>query len=184
MKKIITSSLVVIYILPALAFGQEREKSIEDLGFLVGAWRGEATLSYPREENRSARLETVEAACAYVLKDTYIQCDTAWTREDGETRTFRLHFNYNDLDGAYQTLFVYDNWPRQVSYLLNYDAKASAYIGLSDFEDSDGVAGQERTFWRVSEDGNEIRSEEYNHLETDPPDHWPRYFEFVWRKVP
>lgn len=169
--------------LPDLAFAQKTEKSIKDLEFLIGAWRGEATLSYPREEKRSARLETVEAECRYILKNTYIQCDTAWTREDGQVRTFRLHFNYNHLDEAYQTLFIYDNWPRQVSYLFNYDVEANAYIGLSAFEDSIGVSGQERTLWRITNDGNEIRSEEYNHLETDPANYWPKYFEFVWRRT-
>jgi len=179
----IMASVVIMCSLPASGLAQEPEKSIKDLNFLIGAWRGEATLSYPREVNRNARSETVEAECRYILKETYIQCDTAWTREDGDTRTFRLHFNYNSLDHAYQTLFIYDNWPRQVSYLLAYDAKAGVYAGQSDFEDSEGVSGQERIFWRVSEDGNEIHSEEYNHLETEPVDYWPKYFEFVWRKI-
>ena len=183
MKKIIAASILAMQLSPTFAFGQEAEQSIKDLDFLIGAWRGEATLSYPREKNRDARLETVAAECGYILKNTYIQCDTVWTRDGGISRTFRLHFNYNNLDHAYQTLFVYDSWPRHVSYLVNYDTKADAYIGLSDFEDEEGVSGQERILWRVSEDGNEIHSEEYIHLEAEPADYWPKNFEFVWRKV-
>ena len=178
-----TLPLLLTLFTPSLSLADELEKSIADLDFLIGDWRGEAVLSYPREDGRDPRRENVEASCAYILNNTYIQCDTAWTREDGATRTFRLHFNYNALDEGYQTLFVYDNWPRHVSYLLHYDDNKGAYVGRSEFEDDDGVAGEERVIWRVAADGSEIQSEEYNHLETDPDDYWPRYFEFVWRKA-
>lgn len=174
--------LLLALLAPSFSLAEETEKSISDLDFLIGDWRGEAVLSYPREESRDPRHENVVAACAYILKNTYIQCDTEWTREDGVTRSFRLHFNYNALDEGYQTLFVYDNWPRHVSYLLHDADKLGAYVGTSEFEDDDGVSGQERVIWRVSADGSEIRSEERNNLETDPADYWPKYFEFVWRK--
>ena len=167
----------------AITNAQAEENSIRDLDFFIGEWRGEATLSYPREEGREPRDETVSVSCDYILKDTYIQCDTAWTRADGRTRTFRLHFNHIEDENAYQTLFIYDNHPHHVSYPLRYNKESKAYLGASDFEMDDGVAGKERIVWRVSEDGNEISCEEFNHLETDPEDFWPRNFKFTWRKV-
>ena len=182
--KILAASIVcLVAASPAWAQAYESQPSIADFGFLIGDWEGQSTFLYPREEGREQSQETVSTTCKYVLKETYIQCDTAWTNAEDRTRTFRLHFNYNQLDEGYQVLFVYDNWPRHVSYLLHYDDKAGAYIGLSDFEDSDGVSGQERVEWRVSDDKRELRSSEFNHLETDPDGYWANYFEFVWRKA-
>ena len=70
-----------------------------------------------------------------------------------------------------------------MSYLLNYDESQNAFIGFSEFEDAEGVAGEERVEWRLSEDAKELRSTEYNHLESDPDGYWANSFEFVWQKV-
>lgn len=184
-KSIIGVSTLAFIVLPTQSFANETDKepSIKDLDFLIGTWEGQSTFLYPRDEERSPANETVKVSCAYVLKDTYIQCDTAWTNSDDRTRTFRLHFNHNRLDEAYQVLFIYDNWPRHVSYLLNYDDSEDAYIGLSEFEDADGETGEERVEWRLSEDERELRSAEFNHLASDPDDYWAKSFEYVWRKV-
>ena len=183
MKNRILLSAAAAFSFCTISSAQGEENSIRNLDFFIGEWRGEATLSYPREEGREPREETVAVSCNYILKDTYIQCDTAWTRADGRTRTFRLHFNHIEEDNVFQTLFIYDNYPHHVSYPLRFDAKTNAYLGSSDFEMDDGVAGSERIVWRVSEDGKEISCEEFNHLETDPDDFWPRNFQFTWRKV-
>lgn len=177
------STLTCLAAMPGIATEPENEKSINDLEFLIGEWEGQSTFLYPRDEDRSPAHETVQVSCAYVLKDSYIQCDTAWTNADDRTRTFRLHFNHNQLDEAYQVLFIYDNWPRHVSYLLNYDESKNAYIGFSEFEDAEGGTGEERVEWRLSDDQRELHSAEFNHLETDPDGFWANSFEFVWRKV-
>ena len=158
-------------------------KSIADLDFLIGDWTGQSTFTYPREAGRTKSHEDVRAHCAHILKNTYIQCDTWWTNSEGRTRIFRLHFNYSKLDNAYQTLFVYDNWPRHVSYFLNYDEARNVYVGESDFEDAEGQGGRERIEWRVSADRRELHSQETNNLDGEPEDYWPKYFEFTWRKA-
>jgi hypothetical protein len=117
------------------------------------------------------------------LKDTYIQCDSAWARADGRVRTLRWHINYNAIDGGYQKLFIYDNYPRHVSYLLHYEQALGAYVGLSEFEEADGTTGDERVEIRVSEAGDEMNVTEAYHSATDPDEFWATSFTYVWRKV-
>lgn len=165
---------------PAIA----AEKSLDDFAFLIGEWEGRSTFLFEREEGREPVHEDVRATCGYILKKTYIQCDTQWTRDgDGRKRTFRVHFNYNALDETHQILFLYDNWPRHFAYPLKFDETENAFVGLSTFENSDGVEGNERVLWSVSQDGNEVRSREYNHLATDPEDYYAQSFEFIWRRA-
>ncbi len=178
-----TASVFFFVSMPSIANDGVSKQSIKDLDFLIGEWEGQSTFFYPRDEGRTPSHETVRVLCQYVLKDTYIQCDTAWTNAQNQTRTFRLHFNHNQLDKAYQLLFIYDNWPRHVSYLLNYDDDQKAYFGFSEFEDANGQTGQERVEWRLSDDKRELHSTEFNHLESDPENYWANSFEFVWRKI-
>lgn len=156
--------------------------SIRDLDVFIGEWEGRSTFLFPRDEGRAPAHEDVTAVCKYVLKETYIQCDTAWTRSDGRTRTFRIHFNYNEEEGGYQTLFIYDNWPGISKYVLRYDSDAGDYVGFTEYENNDGVIVDERIVWVVSQDGNEIRSEEYHHAPSDSEGVWVQSFEFVWRR--
>ncbi len=179
--------LTIVTMISALAAPviaeKEENPSIADLGFLVGEWEGRSTFYYPREEGRVRAYEKSRTRCSYILKNTYIQCDTSWTRDGGGERTLRLHLNYNNLDKGYQVLYIYDNWPRHVSYLMQYDEEKKAFVGFSNFEDSDGVAGKERVLWRPSADGAEVYSAEFSNLETDTEDYWPKYFDFTWRKI-
>ena len=153
MKKILTAALAAIFASPAL--GEDKtEPSIADLDFFIGEWEGNSRFFYPREPEREDAFEASCTSCKYILKETYIQCDTSWTRNsDQRTRTLRLMLNYNALDEGYQVLYIYDNWPRHVSYLIHYDEEIGAYVGMSDFEDGAGATGKERIEWRVSADG-------------------------------
>ena len=157
--------------------------SIKDFDFFIGEWKGRSTFLFPRDEGRASAHEDVTAVCQYVLKETYIQCDTAWTRADGRTRTFRIHFNYNGEEGGYQTLFIYDNWPGISNYVLRHDVDAGEYVGFTEYENNDGVIVDERIVWRISPDENEVRSEEYHHAPSDPEGAWVQTFEFVWRRA-
>lgn len=168
---------------PAFAQVEESDTSIVDFDFLIGEWEGRSTFLYPRDEGRAPAHEDVAAVCQYILKETYIQCDTAWTRADGRTRTFRIHFNYNGEEGGYQTLFIYDNWPGISNYVLRYDDDAEAYVGFTEYENNDGVTVDERIVWRVSRDSNEVISQEFHHAPSDPEGAWVQTFEFVWRRT-
>lgn len=181
MKKVVIKTIACVSAL-ASAHASDAEPSINDLEFLIGEWSGEATLSYPREPAREARRETVNVICDYTLKQSHIQCDSAWQRASGETRTFRLYLNYNALDGQFEKLFLYDNWPRRTAYPFDYDAEGGVISATTTFEEADGVTGEERILWTLDEDRTKIRGEESNRLETDPSDQWLQTFEFVWRK--
>ena len=181
--RILAISAACLLVVPSV-FAQEDADtpSIADLDFFIGEWEGRSTLFFPYDEEREPIREETSAVCKYILKETYIQCDTAWTRTDGRTRTFRLHLNYNEEEGGYQTLFIYDNWPGIANYALKYEAAADKYVGFTDFENDDGETVGERIVWRVSSDRNEIRSEEFHHTPSDSEGAWSQTFEFVWRR--
>ena len=161
------------------AESQSGERSIDELAALIGDWEGTSTLFSPRRPEAKQRWEDVTFSCDWILKRTYIACDTKWTRRDKyRNRTFKLFFNYNSVDEGYQTLFIYDNWPRSVSYLIQGGEARGQYIGFVEFESGDGVSGKERIVWQFSEDGNQLSSDEYNHMETDPDGEWRHTFTF------
>jgi len=182
MRILIIASACLLAAPSAYAQSAESSPSIADFDFFIGEWEGRSTFLFPRDEGRDPAHEDVTAVCKYILRETYIQCDTAWTRADGRTRAFRIHFNYNDDEGAYQTLFIYDNWLGISNYALNYSADADEYVGFTDFENNDGVMIDERIVWSVSSDQNEVRSAEYHHAPSDPEGAWVQTFEFVWRR--
>jgi len=175
-------AMVALFASPVMAQAEETP-SIADFDFLVGDWEGDSIFYYPREKGRMQAHEKTKTSCVYILENTYIQCDASWTRDDGRERMLRMHLNYNKLDEGYQILYIYANWPRNVSYLMHYDETEKAFIGMSDYELSDGTRGTERVLWRPSSDGTEVYSAEFNNLETEADDIWLKSFDFTWRKV-
>lgn len=163
------------------AFAQPPEALDPALEFLIGTWEGEATLYAAPGDDRADRVESVAAKCIPILKNAYIQCDTAWRREDGRERTFRLHLNYNQISERHQMLYIYDNWPEHVRYPVDYAPETRSFTGVSAGENADGGAWEERVVWRVSEDGNEIHATE--HVRDPGQPDWRLSFEFTWRRA-
>lgn len=153
------------------------------ISLLAGNWEGTATAYFEREEEREPRFEEVSVNCETVLKDTYAKCYSVWTTPQGISRELLIFWNYDVRSENYEILFLYDNWPGKVNYKLDFDEEKKLLNGYDTFTASGGVAAEEKVTWQISQDGNEIRSTEYNHYETDPDDYWAKSFEFVWRRV-
>ena len=153
------------------------------LDVFAGEWAGEATAYFPRREDRDDRHEDVELHCEQVLKNTYVQCRSSWTTTDGRTRELLVFWNFDEESDRYQILYLYDNWPGKVNYELAYDAATRTLKGSDTFEGPGGVAAKERVEWTFAEDGQEIRSTEFNRYATDPEGYWAKSFEFVLRRV-
>jgi len=177
--------LIMINIIIPL-YAQENSNQVDNkdelLDLFVGDWEGNATAYFPREEGREERKEIITVHAKKILKDTYIHCSSDWKNTKGGERQLEIFWNYDHHSEKYEILFLYDNWPGKVNYQLDYDLEKRTLNGYDTFTASGGVAAKEKVIWQISEDGNEIKSTEYNHYETDPEDYWAKSFEFVWRK--
>jgi hypothetical protein len=182
MKMVIklSSYLMIIMSLSSPQVASQDTSNI--IGIFEGEWEGNATAYFPRDKNRENREEVVKAECKKILKDTYIQCSTSWTRTDGRTRTLMIFLNYDNENKNHEILFIYDNWPGKVKYKLYYNEEERKFTGSDTFTAPGGIAAEERVEWFISTDGSEIRCIEYNHYVTDADGYWPKTFEFIWRR--
>lgn len=147
-----------------------------------GNWTGSAIAYFPRDKERPNRTETIVASGQKTLKGSYIQLNSTWTQPNGDYRTLLTFWNYHVRKDSFQILYLYDNWPGRVDYALSYDSANRTFKGYDTFMARGNVPAEEKVEWIISEDGNEIRSIEYNHLATDPEGYWPKTFEFVLRR--
>lgn len=179
---------VLIFLLLAWAsvsLGQAPETDFspdEVLEQFIGRWQGSATARFPRRPERALRQESVVADCKKALKATYVECRSQWTSTEGAIRELRMFWNFHPSEGQFEILYLYDNWPGKVQYLLEYDAEARTLTGRDSFEGPGGIAAEEVVTWQFAEDGQSIKSSEQNHYVTDPDDYWPTTFEFTWRR--
>ena len=179
-------SLLIIYFFSCSVLkAQDKSKDFDPASVLnsfVGKWSGNATAYYPRDSTKKTRYETIEAIGRKILKDTYVEMQSTWTQENGESRELFILWNYHIKKDSFQILFLYDNWPGRVDYPLSYDPISRTLKGYDTFIARGGISAEEKVEWQISEDGKEIRGTEYNHLATDPEDYWPKTFEYILRR--
>lgn len=149
----------------------------------VGEWKGSATAYYPRDSTRNNRIEKINAEGKKMLKDTYVEISSTWTQEDGSSRELLEFLNYHVRKDSFQILYLYDNWPGRVDYPMSYDQETGTFNGYDTFIARGGIPAEEKVEMVISEDGNEIRGTEYNHLSTDPEGYWPKTFEYVLKRI-
>ncbi|MEO9966771.1 MAG: hypothetical protein ABJF11_13320 [Reichenbachiella sp.] len=176
---------IAIILFSSLAFAQNKADANEIMSILEnfeGRWQGTATAYFPRDKSLENRNETIEAVGEKVLKDSYVELRSTWTQANGDYRSLITFWNYHIKKDSFQILYLYDNWPGRVDYALDYDSATRTFKGYDTFVAKGGIQAEEKVEWVISEDGNEIKSTEYNHLATDPDDYWPVTFEFVLRR--
>ena len=182
------SVLIFFFAIQNTSFGQSQLNKIDSvravklLNAFVGEWGGEATAYFPRDKDRKNRKEKVVVTGKKILGESYIECNTNWTQSSGENRELNIYLNYDKKKSLIDILFLYDDWPGKVNYLLGYDEKSRTLSGVDTFTTSKGIKGKERVEWWISEDHSIIVGREYNHYETDPEDYWPMSFEFEWKR--
>jgi hypothetical protein len=164
---------------PALA--EEKGAPMAPLEFLVGAWEGRSTFHFPRDPDRTPFEETGRMSCDYILKRTYILCESEWTRADGKTRGMRIHFNRGEK--LLRSLYIYDNWLGAISMDISVDSAPNTLLSFIDYEGPGGAPGKEKIVWTVSTAGGQVHGEEFNRLLSEPEDGWKLNFDFVWTKV-
>lgn len=183
MRILAISTACMLAVPSAFAQVEDNAPSIADLDFLIGAWEGQTTFFFPRDNDREPAHEEADRTCQYILANNYIQCDSTMTRSDGRSRSLRSHFNYDPEETAYQALYIYDNWAGHVTYHIRRGEEANTYVAFMDYTTPEGVAADERIEWRLSEDGRKWRVSEFHHLPTDPDGYWAKNFEVDLRRA-
>lgn len=174
--------LLLLLAAPGAVVAGESLPGGQVLDRFMGRWHGTATAYFPRRPERETRDETVEVNCERALKETYVECHSKWTDQAGVMRELRMFWNYHPRDGRFEILYLYDNWPGKVQYLLDYDPEKRSLTGRDSFEGPGGVSAEEIVSWQFAADGQTIRSTEQNHFATDAGDYWPVMFEFTWQR--
>lgn len=167
-------------------FAQNDTDKFDPLSVLhtfAGEWTGDAWAYYPRDSSRENRYETIEAIGEKMLKETYVELRSTWKQKDGSSRELLEFLNYHVRKDSFQILYLYDNWPGRVDYPMSYDQETRTFKGYDTFIARGGVPAEEKVEMVISENGNEIRGTEYNHLSTDPAGYWPKTFEYVLRRT-
>ncbi|WP_420580917.1 hypothetical protein [Reichenbachiella sp.] len=186
MKFKLNKTLVLLLFTFSSVHGQQSIDSFDPLPILhtfIGEWTGNATAYFPRDSSRATRFETIQAVGKKILKGTYVEISSTWKQKNGSTRELLELLNYHVRKDSFQVLYLYDNWPGRVDYPLSFDKETRTFKGYDTFIARGGVPAEEKVEWVISEDGNEIRGTEYNHLSTDPEGYWPKTFEYVLRRI-
>ncbi|HET9337293.1 MAG TPA: PQQ-dependent sugar dehydrogenase [Sphingomicrobium sp.] len=129
------------------------QRSIRELSFLLGSWKGESqflAISPP-----PPRL-TTETICQPALKGTYIECSAASTGNSGRTAAIKIFYNYDDRARVIHVRLLESAWGTETSYKIDRDPESGAYIGIFPTTDSEGRAAEERVVMTISPDGRAL----------------------------
>ena len=88
--------------------GLSAQSEMSALEPLVGVWETEDTY-HPVTGEPS--VERGVRTCEFVLRDQYLQCQTAGINARGVERTYRWMINYNGVVNRYEMLSVWSNVP-------------------------------------------------------------------------
>lgn len=154
-----------------------------DLNFFLGHWEGEGAFLRPFDAGAAPIPETVRASCEYVLAEAYIQCATTWTRTNGRQRSVLMFWNFNDVSGAYEGLFLASNYGQEASYPIRWDEAEGAFVGETTTSMPDGRPATERAVYRVSADRRVLNVDEFVRPNDTPDAAWARTYAYVWRRA-
>ncbi|MGE0594843.1 MAG: hypothetical protein AB7P07_00635 [Hyphomonadaceae bacterium] len=156
--------------------------SVRDFSFLIGEWRGDAAFLRPFQPDAGPLRETVEAECRYILRETYVQCHTRWTRPDtGRIREVVMLWNFNEQSGQLEALFLASNYGAESGYAVHWDERERAFVGLTSTQTPDGAPAQERSLYIPGADGATFEGREF--VMPANAAEWVQTFRFHWRRV-
>ena len=135
-------------------------RSVRELAFLLGQWTGKAELRPVGRPGTASVQETSQTLCQPVLKGTYVQCATTFSRADGRSRSVISYFNYDPESGSMRERVLATGWGGISDYPIAFEAGAREWVGSSRTTDAQGRPADERITWNVLPDGRTI-----NHLE-------------------
>ncbi len=94
-----------------------QEKSINDLGFLIGTWE-------LREDNsEEGWWEKSIRTGRYVMDSTYIELESKAISSTGKERMYRWYIHYNSKTQQFEMTSMFSNWHKVQNDVLDWDAK-------------------------------------------------------------
>lgn len=101
-----------------------QDKSIKDLDILIGTWDVE------EKQVDGSFTEKGVRTCAYVMHDSYIQCETIAT-SGGKERSYRFLINYNKQTKQFEMISIFSNWPAKESDILSVNGNEITLASMS-----------------------------------------------------
>ncbi len=86
-------------------------KSTADISFLNGQWL--MSMTYSPETDQPRILEGT-MVCDWNLDSTFIKCEYALAREGKKDALNDVYFNYNQISGQYESMWMSSTWPVKV----------------------------------------------------------------------
>ena len=171
--------IMLVSVMGAMAEGDARTPSIQDLDHLIGKWR------YVDQSTELAGFDYREEGvinCNYALDGKYIQCDGAGHYGD-KTRTYVDYISYNNISETFVRTGMFGNHPAIASFTMNVsddgmtieqfgtpmhqrDGSTSKNWGVINFSDNDHYV------WKV-----------HVNRSTKAPDYWPLSFISTYERI-
>ena len=140
-------------------------RSIRDLAFLLGSWKGE--MEFLARSPQLPPLPT-QMLCQPALKGTYIECDTTFTGKSGRTGLSKKFYNYDEAARVIHARLLESSWGTETNYTLDRDPLTGAFVAHFPTTDSNGKPAEERVLLSVSQDGKRLESRTFLRAQGSP----------------
>ncbi|MEM9495061.1 MAG: hypothetical protein AAGA09_03585 [Pseudomonadota bacterium] len=172
----ICSAIALCIVFPATAAAEtsaakgdvEETPTVDDLGFLLGDWSVER-IYQPGTENE--RIAAGDLGCKKALSQQFVRCAFYFERPEQPPIHDVVFFNYNEIYGVYESLWLSATWPIKVLMRAEPAAPGASLRWEADFLIEDGVREWVRSEWRLGEDGAFTRRVEIR-TSNDPAGDW------------
>lgn len=112
--------------------------------------------------------------CAQALSEQFVKCAYYFERPGLAPIHDEVFFNYNDIYGVYESLWLSATWPIKVLMTAKPDTRSDTLNWEARFEIEDGVTEWVRSLWTVSGEAAFTRNVEIRTSRQATPDwmHW------------
>lgn len=156
------------------------ERSLRDLGFLIGSWTGNAEFRAPTTPRPEPRAEASRTLCQSELRGNFIKCETTFARPNGRSRTIQKFFNYDPDIRRFRVQILNNNWGGLSHYEMDWNDEEKAWVGLIPTTDPQNRPATERVVMRPSADRRQIDHSEA--LRINGTEEWIPTFRWTYKK--
>ncbi len=131
--------------------------STQDLEFLIGDWSVQRVYQPGTEHERSF---AGSLDCDRALDDQFIQCAYYFERPGAAPINDRVYFNYNEIYGVYESLWLSATWPIKVTMRAKPIETIEKFVWDAEFLIEDDVTEWVHSTWSLCDDGGFSRRTE------------------------
>ncbi len=176
-RKFVFSGWCAVLFMTSFALGQgetsENVPSTQDLEFLIGDWSANRVYQPGTEHERSF---DGSLGCEKSLSDQFVKCAFYFERPGAAPINDRVYFNYNEIYGVYESVWLSATWPIKVTMRAKPIETNEKFIWDAEFLIEDGVTEWVRSTWSLCNDGGFSRRTEIR-TSRDPEDQWMHWMD-------